>query len=53
MIEPELLNYGVLGLWTLVLLYEKFNTHKSLRVTLNELKDLIAKLCIQMEEKKK
>jgi len=30
MIEDTLLNYGVLGLWTISLLYEKFNSQKKM-----------------------
>ena len=31
MIEDVLLNYGVLGLWTLSLLYERYRTQKQLK----------------------
>jgi hypothetical protein len=31
MIEDYLINYGVLGLWTLSLIYEKFNYQKQIK----------------------
>lgn len=31
MIEESLINYGVLGLWTLSLLYERYKTQKDLK----------------------
>ena len=44
MIEEALLNYGVLGLWTLTLLYEKYRTQKQMIAVLKKNTDTINKL---------
>ena len=44
MIEETLLNYGVLGLWTLTLLYEKYKTQKQMISVLKKNTDAINKL---------
>lgn len=36
MIESELINYGVLGLWTLSLLYERYTFGKNMRKVIEE-----------------
>lgn len=43
MIEDYLLNYGVLGLWTLSLLYKEYNFNKKLLKAINNLTDVIQK----------
>ena len=43
MIEVELLNYGVLGLWTASLVYEKLHFQKEIKKVLIDLGDLIKK----------
>ena len=35
MIEQELLNYGVLGLWTVTLLFEKYNLMKKFKTVIS------------------
>ena len=37
MIEEYLFNYGVLGLWTLTLIYEKFRFQKQMLEVLNKI----------------
>ncbi len=41
MIEEYLMNYGVLGLWTISLIYEKLRFQKEIKKILKELSDLI------------
>ena len=41
MIEEYLMNYGVLGLWTLSLIYEKIRFQNEIKKILKELSDLI------------
>ena len=43
MIEEYLMNYGVLGLWTVSLIYEKIKFQKEIKKILSELSDLIRK----------
>ena len=41
MIEDQLVNYGILGIWTLTLLYDKYNIQKRfLTVIENNTKEL-------------
>jgi len=44
MIEEALLNYGVLGLWTATLLYERYRTQKQMIIVLKKNTDAINKL---------
>lgn len=41
MIEDQLMNYGILGLWTLVLLGERFTFQNKLSKSLDELTEAI------------
>jgi len=43
MIEQTLLNYGVLGLWTLTLIIERYKWQKSLTAAVNKLTTAIEK----------
>lgn len=43
MIEQELINYGVLGLWTLTLIIERYNWQASLTKAVNKLTAAIEK----------
>ncbi len=43
MIEEYLMNYGVLGLWTVSLIYEKLRFQKEIKKILQDLSDLIKK----------
>ncbi len=43
MIEQQLLNYGVLGLWTLTLIVERYKWQKSLTSAVKELTRAIEK----------
>ena len=43
MIEEYLMNYGVLGLWTLSLIWEKVKFQKEIKKVLLDLTDLIKK----------
>jgi len=44
MIEENLLNYGVLGIWTLTLLYERYKTQKQMMSVLKKNTTAINKL---------
>jgi hypothetical protein len=35
MIEEQLVNYGVLGIWTITLLVERYNSQKNLSKVIN------------------
>lgn len=43
MIEQTLLNYGVLGLWTVTLIVERYKWQKSLTIAVNKLTQAIEK----------
>jgi len=43
MIEEALLNYGVLGLWTVTLIIERYKWQKSLTMAVNNLTKAIEK----------
>lgn len=43
MIEEQLLNYGVLGLWTLTLLINQYHFNQKLIKALNDLEAIITK----------
>ena len=40
----ELLNYGILGLWTLSLLYEKYNVNKKMMAIIKDNTDALKSL---------
>ena len=41
MIEEYLMNYGVLGLWTCSLIFERFNFQKGIKNSIDKLTDAI------------
>ena len=43
MIEEYLMNYGVLGLWTLTLMYEKVKFQREIKKILTDISELIKK----------
>lgn len=49
MIEPYLVNYGVLGLWTIFLIYEKYTQHQRMIEALECLKEEIKNLPLLVE----
>jgi len=49
----DLSQFGVLGLWTMVLLYEKFNTTRSLKAAVNNNTTATNRLSGIIEMKKK
>lgn len=44
-VEEILINYGVLGLWTLTLLYEKVAFQKQMKIIIERNTDALNKLC--------
>ena len=45
MIDIDLLNYGVLGLWTVSLLVERYKMLSDLKKVIEELKEEVTKVC--------
>jgi hypothetical protein len=48
MIEEQLLNYGILGLWTLSLLYEKFRFQNEIKKLISKNNQVLAKVAKQL-----
>ena len=44
MIEETLLNYGILGLWTLTLLIEKYKFNKEMKDVIKENTEMLIKI---------
>lgn len=44
MIEDYLLNYGILGLWTCTLLWERYNFQKQMRDVIEKNTDVLNKI---------
>ena len=52
MIEDALLQYGILGLWTASLMYEKYNTSKYMKRSIDNNTVAVNKLSTIIELKK-
>ena len=44
MIEETLANYGILGLWTLTLLYEKYKFNTQMKMVIKENTEMLIKI---------